>query len=444
MSGSGGQPMGGGGSGGLAGCSVTGQWTLGAIATVGVVTFSVSGVANIQSAKIDFAPATGGSTMSANSSMTAPVDLTQPDHRTLLLGMKPRSTYTFRIAVTGSAGTCTSADYTLTTGPVPDTVSTTTDGFVNVGSVPSLDVDITNAAAHDRGFIIATAGQLVLILDPDGAPVWWAAAGFDGTPDAPATATRGHMSWDGRQMYVLRSGPPNPGVISKIEMDGSGAEILSGASSHHDFTAIPGGIATLVGTGSVVERASDGTITTVVADLGTFYDGGGHTNAIHYYPWNDSYTISDLLGSVFVRITRKGELVWQLGGTMPKDPSKAFSGAVTWHTNHGHQLLPDGTFLFFNNVSDPGDGGNGVHSLLRVLALDTMAMTASAVFTYTIVPESAQLGDVQRLPNGNYLITAPGKQLTEITATGDPVMTIKGITSAYSEFRQSLYGPPPY
>ena len=55
------------------------------------------------------------------------------------------------------------------------------------------------------------------------------------------------------------------------------------------------------------------------------------------------------------------------------------------------------------------------------------------------------LGDVQHLPNGNYLITSSTSgQITEITSTGGVVMTIKMNSLGYSEFRESLYGPPPY
>jgi hypothetical protein len=302
-----------------------------------------------------------------------------------------------------------------------------------------------NASAHAKGFIVTSSGlngTSAVILDTDGVPVWSATA--------PASPSRAHMSYDGKEMYMLSLNVQNTGGnVSKVGMDGTGAASnLSGlTTSHHDFTAIPGGIATMLWNKSgidapcsVVERASDGTMTTVVADLTTIYNSSTfHSNAIHYYPSDDSYTISDRNPNLFVKITRKGQLVWQLGGSNPKDQSKFFSGAGTWQVNHGHQLTSDGNFLFFNNGAMSGGS-----SMMKVFKLDTSTMTATSVTTYA--PAASQvLGDVQRLPNGNYLITSSTSgQITEITSTGTVVMTLKTSSFGYSEFRESLYGPPPY
>jgi hypothetical protein len=425
--------MSGGGTGGTGGtsdgntvaCTITAQASPGMIPTVGIVTFSVSGLTGITSAKIDFGPA------GATPTMTAPVDLTQASYRTLLLGMKASASYAYRVTASGSEGTCTSPDFMIMTGAMPASVNKPT-------------VTIMNAAAHAKGFIITSpglGGTSTTILDADGTPVWWATG--------PSATSRSHMSWDGKEMYMLALNVQNGGgSVSKIGMDGSGAQNnLSGlASSHHDFTAIPGGIATMLWnkTGidapcSVVERAADGTMTTIVADVATLYasSNGYHSNAIHYYPSDDTYTISDRNPNLFVKITRKGQLIWQFGGTSPKDPTKFFSGSASWQVNHGHQLLADGTFLFFNN-------GSGGSSTMRVFKLDTTAMTATSSYMYTPAA-SMVLGDVQRLPNGNYLITSSTSgQITEITSAGQVVMTIKATSFGYSEFRESLYGPPPY
>ncbi|HXU02766.1 MAG TPA: hypothetical protein VN903_17495, partial [Polyangia bacterium] len=104
---------GGGGTGGTAACTfaVTSSVST-VIPTVGIVTFTTD-LPAITGAEIRFGLASTGPTMSA------PVDLALPDHRTLLLGMKPSSAYVFRIVATSAAGTCTSADTMLMTGPVP-------------------------------------------------------------------------------------------------------------------------------------------------------------------------------------------------------------------------------------------------------------------------------------------------------------------------------------
>jgi len=416
---------GGGGTGGVGGsagsgpvaCAFTVTSSLStAIPTVGIVAFTTT-LAPLDSAEIRFGKTSGGPTM------VAPVDLAQPDHRTLLLGMKGSTKYTFQIVARSSTTTCTSESSSLTTGAVPSTVPTTT-------------TTIVDAAAHARGFIIVshtTTPGAAVIVDSDGGPVWWA---------SPPAVTRAHMSWDGKDMYTVGLGGP----VYKIPMDGSKVENLQlPFRATHDLTAIPGGIATLVlpdvGSDlySVVERADDGTLTTVVADLASVYNAVSsfHPNAIHYWPWDDSYTVSDLNASLFVKISRRGELIWQLGGSNPKDASKFFQGGAAWFMNHGHHLLSNGRFVFFTN------GANGV----RALDLDTQTLTATDLWSYRAVGTAHILGDAQWLPSGNVLVTQSdtGKRIDEIDPSGRILATfVFADYIGYSEFRPSLYGAPPY
>jgi Arylsulfotransferase (ASST) len=100
--------------------------------------------------------------------------------------------------------------------------------------------------------------------------------------------------------------------------------------------------------------------------------------------------------------------------------------------------------VFFNNM---GEGGA---ALIRALALDTATMTATESFRYQTRCGTPWYGDVQHLPNGNYLVTCSNDGLIlEITSSGDVVVTLTRATFpsdkfGYSEFRESLYGPPPY
>ena len=55
------------------------------------------------------------------------------------------------------------------------------------------------------------------------------------------------------------------------------------------------------------------------------------------------------------------------------------------------------------------------------------------------------LGDVQRLPNGNNLVTfSTSGQIHEMTPSGTLVAKFTSTAFGYTEFRESLYGPPPY
>ena len=420
------------GGGGAGGCTITATSMLGMIPTVGIVTFTTN-LTGITGAEIRFGQQATGTTM------TAPVDLAQTNYRTLLLGMKGSTSYVYRIVATSSAGTCTSPDFTIMTGAVPTSVVTPT-------------TTIMNTAAHFKGFMVTSSGVNgtgAWIYDADGAPVWWSTG--------PSGTSRIQMSWDGSKMYLMALNVQNTsaGAVKIINMDGSGSTMASGmAASHHDMTAIPGGFATLLwnATGtdapcSLVERADDGTTKTIVADMTALYstsNGRYHTNSVHYYPGDNTYTLGDRNPNAYVHITRTGALLWQFGGGSPKDQSKFFSGVPTWMVNHGHHMLSDGSFILFNNGSMSGGS-----SAARAFKLNTTNMTATSSMTYMASGVSSNvMGDAQFLPNGNILVTfSQSGIIHEITSSGQLVASFNSAanpaTFGYTEYRDSLYGPPP-
>jgi hypothetical protein len=414
------------GNAGTTSCTITATSSFStAIPTVAAVTWSTT-LSNVTKAEIDFGPAAGGTTL------VAPVDLAQASYRTLLLGMKPSTSYTYKIVATNTTGSCSSSSYTIMTGALPS-------------SAPKVTTSIANASAHDKGFIITSTGLMgstTFIIDADGTVVWSATG--------PSMPSRSHMSWDGTHMYMMALNVlnTNQGNIESVAMDGTGNTPLTGlTTSHHDLTAIPGGFATMLwnksGTDapcSLIERAdATGTITTVVADMSTVYNSSTntfHSNAVHYYPSDNSYTVGDRNPSLYVKLSRAGSLIWQFGGSNPKDQSKFFTGVPTWSVNHGHQLLADGTFLFFNNTPNEA----------WIYKLNTSNMTAAKTLSYTATgATSSVLGDVQQLPNGNYLVTfSTSGQIHEISPSGALVAKFTSTSFGYSEFRESLYGQPPY
>ena len=77
-------------------------------------------------------------------------------------------------------------------------------------------------------------------------------------------------------------------------------------------------------------------------------------------------------------------------------------------------------------------------------------MTATSVLTYmgsSAGASTGALGDVQRLRNGNILVTfSNGGAIHEIDSSGKLVATFRTEAQGgfgYAEFRESLYGPPP-
>ncbi len=393
-----------------------------AVATVGIVSFSATNI-SIDKAEIEFTRASGGPTY------VAPVDLDEPDYRTLLLGMKDESDYEYRIIL--NDGECTSPTRTITTGPLAN-------------SLPTITKNRPLAAAAAPGFMITSSGignigdsgSLAYILDYEGDIVWWA--------KAPASCSRAKMDWEGKHMVMMMLNvrySTNAGAVRRTSMDGLVVEErLSGLNGgHHDFTVTPGGnIVAIVhqnNCSGIVERTPAGDITTIVSDVHEIYEPMGecHPNSIHYHPDDDSFTISDRNPDLFVKISREGEVLWQLGGGNPI-ASLHYQG--TWAVNHGHHVLPNGNFLFFNN--------GAARSESPVLEFELTEPEATLVWSYSSEYSSPTLGDVQRLPNGNTLITYSNAGVIQEVDRDQRLVQQFGTTSlGYVEHRPTLYGPPP-
>ena len=406
-----------------------------AIGTVGIVTWSASGT--IDEASIEFGQTSTGFTMSA------PVDLTEPGYRTLLLGMKGETEYSFQIKAKSGGQDCLSEVYTLETGPVANSIPTIMHPTANEGRTATGFI-ITSAGVGGFGAPGGGTGQPVYIFDMDGDPVWWA--------DAPASCSRALMDWEGKNMWMMELNVDGGGgELRRVSMDGLDVQnnVPGLSNAHHDFTVLPGGVvATVLWTqgaespSDLVERSPDGTIKTVVKIDGSIYGGGGiqggwHSNSILYHPSDESYTISDRNPNLYVKISRTGQLIWQFGGS---NPVGDFISGGSWQVNHGHHLLDDGTLLIFNN----GQGGSSSPVIGFQLNADS-SKTAMEVFRYAPSNVSSLvLGDVQRLPNGNTLVTySTSGIIHEVQGTSNLVQVFQTSTMGYSMWRPSLYGPPP-
>lgn len=408
-----------------------------AIGTVGIVTWSAS--APIESATIEFGRTSVGFELSA------PVDLAEPGYKTLLLGMKGETEYSFQVHAVSGGQPCTSETYTIVTGPVAN-------------SIPSIMQPTANDGRTATGFIITSAGlgglgfggiggnpggggaQPVFIFDMDGDPVWWS--------DAPASCSRAMMDWEGKNMWMMELNVDGGGgEVRRVSMDGTDVQtnVQGLSNAHHDLTVAPGGIVTTViwtsgaeSASDLVERSPDGTINTVVRLDSNVYNASGpgfHANSILYHPKDDSYTISDRYPNLYVKVSRTGQLQWQFGGS---NPVGEFISGGSWQVNHGHHLLDDGTLLIFNN-------GMGASSPVIGYQLNAdSSKMAEEVFRYAPSVSSPVLGDVQRLPNGNTLVTySTAGVIHEVQGTNNLVQVFQTATLGYSMWRPTLYGPPP-
>jgi hypothetical protein len=398
-----------------------------AIPTVGIVEWSYS--KEVTSAHIEFGPQ-GSATV-----MKAPVDLKEPNYRTLLLGMKQQKSYVFRIVVNTGADTCVSDDYTLTTG--------------TLSNAPKITKSGSGTSSMSGGFIVTNNGlgtgggggaRMAFIFDMDGDVVWAASA-----PSAPS---RARMSWDGKDMWVNNSnvmGGATSGEMRRIPMDGLNVQNkVSGLSgNHHDFTVTPKNEIVIIAHNnskctSILARAADGTVSTIVADINTLYKPGTdcHANYIQHIASDDCFIVADRYINAFVKFKRDGTLLWQFGGSNPK--GKSFSVSESWQVNHGFEYEDDGRFVFFNN------GANMMGGPAKIMEFKLNESTMSATKSWEkSTNSSGTFGSVQRLPDGHYLVCASNSgKMDELDGSRNVVRTFSTTEFGYAEFRESLYGPP--
>jgi len=162
------------------------------IPTVGVVEWSLAG-APPASAKIVYTLKNAAASL-LNLGGEAPVQLGNANFRTLLLGLKQSSDYTFHIEASRGGSTCVSSDYALpTTG--------------TLANAPTVTVSLAQPDLREPGFIVTSSGTFVpdsaFIIDADGEIVWF----FPG----PVDTSRAQMDYDGNNMWMIALNVLNEG-----------------------------------------------------------------------------------------------------------------------------------------------------------------------------------------------------------------------------------------
>ena len=384
--------------------------------TVGIVTWSIS-ASGITAAHIDFG-------LDTSYGMTAPVDLTAAMYRTLLLGMKPAKTYHFRIVASAGTTTYTSDDQTVTTG-------------AKLSSTPLSSFSVKNAASVPKGFFITsfwqgTGSKVPFIFDTDGDVVWWYTAASSESTDG---ISRARMSADSQSIWLVNeslSGNP----LRRVTMDGLTTQTYSNTKSSHDIAAVSADTMAYLDysesdCNSIFEINNAGTVKEVFEPTGVTGTGTAfpscHGNSVRYSKKEDYYTYSDWQSDVAV-VNRAGTLQWLLS-------KKVSGGHTAWGgQQHGTQLLDSSILIFANQ-------GTGGKSQAVEYGLDGHLIKA---FSANGGSNVTNFGDVQRLSNGNTIITySTSSLMQEVDASDTVVLEVKGSGSfGYVEFRDSLYGPP--
>jgi hypothetical protein len=410
------------GGSGPTSCSITVKKSVSEkIPTVGIIEWSTD-LSPVDSARIEFG-------LDTTYGLKAPVDLAEPGYRTLLLGMKTVHTYHFRVVASSGGRECASPDDTIDTGSGPNGLQK-----------PTI---VTNAPDKLYGGYMVTArwgtnnGGPAMILDADGDLVWWYPVEDD--------VIRARFSYDGKRLWIRNTSEADGGGwVRRITLDGLGEEKWDLTHTTHDLAVIPDGNVGLISHASngCWEIMEFNPTTQELKSLFNPSEAHGSTmcqvNYLAYTATDDSFFVSDYRQSTVIKISRKGELQWVLNGT-----KSTISGTSWTSGQHGiHALAPDHLLVFSNNGET-----NGSNSIVYELMVDATSKTAQTLWKYDGGLKTPFGGDVQRLDNGNIIITySSSGVIQELDAGGNLLQSFTfpiGASISYMEKRRSLYDSPP-
>ena len=296
-----------------------------------------------------------------------------------------------------------------------------------------------NAAALPKGFFITsfwqgTNSKVPFIFDTDGDVVWWYTEDPGESTDG---ISRARMSADSQSIWLVNESlTGNP--LRRVTIDGLTTQTYSNTKASHDIAAVSGDTMAYLDysesdCNSIFEINNAGTNPRRSSSHGGHRPPGTRSRAATATPCATRrkrmyYTYSDWQKDVAV-VNRAGTLQWKL--------SKKVSGrahAPGAASSTGHQLLDNSILIYANN----GTAWEVAGGRIRARRQRNQGFQRQRWLNVT------NFGDVQRLSNGNTIITySTSRLMQEVDASDTVVLEVKGSGSfGYVEFRESLYGPP--
>lgn len=361
-------------------------------------------------------------------------------HEALLVGLRPSTEVAFTVLVDGVPA-CGGSGTALT-------------GAFGA-SLPPAAVALSTPDAADAGLtavtVITGATAAATLLDESGVVVWAAALGGAGR-----IPYRVLPSLDGEAVLFneTSAGSQVAAVVYRVELDGSGGDVIHLPGGHTDFVETePGAYAmlgfdvrevegrTLVGDSIVefdaagVSRTVWSTFDSITPDLTRQYDKGWypgnpeaedwtHVNALSYDADEGAYYVSITLDDSVARVDRaSGEMTWRMGN--PGGDFRSAAGERLFARPHSVQRLGDDVIVFNRHsvIEGTPDCGNAVR-----VSFDEAAGTAERVWSYepdTCVPVE-WLGSAQRLPAGSTVVSfSSAGRLDEVAADGTPMLSLQ-------------------
>jgi len=375
-----------------------------------------------------------------------------------VLGLRAETKHTLEISATNQSGITTLyEDLVIETDGLPDGVIPPID--VMVAQKDLMEPGVTLFSSLILKFPLTQRPGLILGLDQQGEVIWY----YRDSDNLVESICRTH---NGNLLFLA-------GVEGAIEIDMMGKQVAHWKPTemgilgfHHDIIELPNHNLAAIGVEMksieytvdgqeepishnvvgdlVVEFERNGNLVNVFSTFdfldpavykedfhSTFWDqfipvSGGtkdwtHTNGLVFDPKDDSFILSVRHLDWLVKIDRSsGNLVWLFG----EEGDFELEGPGKWlYHPHAPQLLDNGNIMLFDNGNlRPGVPHEKLYSRAVEYSIDEANMTARQVWEYQgAEPFYSQfVGDADRLPNGNVLISDGGRVLDISKPIQDP------------------------
>lgn len=414
------------------------------IPTVATVNFETN-LAEVEEAYVEF-----GLPGEERLAVTADED-GEGGYSAILLGMKAGEQYLLQPWVVVDGETMAGEDESLTTGTRPL-------------DLPELSVTALDEERAVGGYFVLallSSPSAAVIVDSDGDYVWWHQNSHDDQPVPRAVVSRDRkdMLYMGRQYDGETETSISPHIF-RVALDGSSVEAYPHKAAHHDFVELPDGTLAMITQDvreidgeaavgdKVIEVQPDGSEVDVWTvwdhleyDPDTPLDPGtnwSHSNALDYYEEDDTYVIGVRnFGTIFHFDRATGDTIFRIGSD---DGDYELEEGGEWFAKQHQSSLSGDELLVFSNGSDAQVGS-------KVLGYEMNDDTMTAVNHFVYQGEfplyTYTFGDINRLDNGNLLVTwATAGQMEEITPEGELVWQLKaslGGGFGYTTHMDSLY-----
>lgn len=361
-------------------------------------------------------------------------------HTVDVLGMRAATAWTLTpIVYRGGVEVASMEDQSFTTGALPVGDYTSWPAVIQAGGDPGDIFLATPVTKDDPDF-----GLAVLGFDREGFVVWYLDAGAivdelgvsrfsRRMTDGTVSVITGERAWFVAPDASLQRDLAKPGVGHDVEVRPNG-NILTLQVEDQDIDG-------LNIRGNVIREYDKDDIevwswstfdgldpSRIDADLSGKVEeidvDWTHANHLHYDVARDEVLVSLRHQSWVVAVNRTDTtLAWRLGA----DGDFALTAGTWFEAQHSAQLLDDGSMLLFDNRAISAEV-----SAVQVLTLDHAALTATETLRFPVNAKVHGGGDVERMPNGNFLATisqdsGSGRgppRLEERTPTGELVWSL--------------------